>query len=49
MTQWRDFKSVYLQYFPSHRLPARSAFITAGLVAGALMEIECCDYVLRAC
>jgi len=42
MSQWRAFNGVYLQYFKPDKLPARSAFGTAGLVAGALMEIEVC-------
>jgi len=32
---------VYLTYFQADRLPARSAFGTAGLALGARVEIEC--------
>ena len=45
MTQWREFNAVYLTYFASDRLPARSAFGTSGLVGGALTEVECCAYM----
>ena len=44
MNRWREFNAVYLDYFDPARLPARSAFGTSGLVAGALMEIECCAF-----
>ena len=45
MNDWRAFNQVYLDYFDPERLPARSAFGTSGLAAGALMEVECCAYV----
>ena len=41
MTQWAAFNKVYVSYFESGRLPARSAFGTNGLVGGALVELEC--------
>ena len=45
MDQWRDFNAVYLEYFPTDRLPARSAFGAARLVGGALTEVECLAYM----
>jgi reactive intermediate/imine deaminase len=46
MNQWREFNRVYLDYFASDRLPARSAFGCAGLVGGALVEVECWAYAV---
>lgn len=48
MTRWKEFNAVYLSYFDPERLPARSAFGTSALVAGALMEITCCARVSTA-
>ncbi|MGP2493036.1 Rid family hydrolase [Mesorhizobium sp. PUT5] len=42
MSKWADFNRVYLEYFDPDRLPARSAFGTAGLALGAQVELECC-------
>jgi 2-iminobutanoate/2-iminopropanoate deaminase len=47
MTQWQVFNRVYLTFFDPARLPARSAFGAAGLVAGALVEVECIAYAPR--
>ncbi|MFC3052571.1 RidA family protein [Kordiimonas pumila] len=44
MTRWKEFNAVYLEFFDAEKLPARSAFGASGLVAGALLEIECCAY-----
>lgn len=41
MADWSAFNRVYLEYFESGRLPARSAFAAAGLALGARVEIEC--------
>jgi len=41
MARWEEFNAVYLTYFASDRLPARSAFGTSGLALGAHMEVEC--------
>jgi len=38
--EWQAMNKVYITYFPNH-LPARSAFGTSGLAAGARLEIEC--------
>ncbi|NML08451.1 RidA family protein [Sphingomonas sp. G-3-2-10] len=45
MDQWREFNTVYLEYFAPVRLPARSAFGAAKLVGGALTEVECLAYM----
>lgn len=44
MSKWQDFNKVYVTYFDSQRLPARSAMGVNGLVGGALMEVECWAY-----
>ena len=45
MKNWPAFNKVYVCYFPSGKLPARSAFGVNGLaLPGALMEIECQAY-----
>lgn len=40
ISEWQDFNSVYVQYFPNEK-PARSAFGTSGLALGARVEMEC--------
>lgn len=40
ISEWADFNSVYVQYFPNDK-PARSAFGTSGLALGARVEMEC--------
>lgn len=40
MGDWRAFNEVYVSYFESGRLPARSAFGATGLALGARVEIE---------
>src|SRR3954454_8288830 len=40
MKLWPDFNKVYVTYFPSGKLPARSAFGTSGLALGGLIELE---------
>lgn len=40
ISQWGDFNTVYVQYFPGHK-PARSAFGAEGLALGAAVEVEC--------
>jgi 2-iminobutanoate/2-iminopropanoate deaminase len=44
MKLWPDFNTVYVTYFPSGKLPARSAFGTSGLALGGLIELECQAY-----
>lgn len=41
MAQWADFNRIYVGYFESGRLPARSAFGAKDLAMGALVEVEC--------
>lgn len=45
MSQWAAFNKVYVGYFDPGRLPARSAFGTAGLALGGQVEIECMAYM----
>ena len=47
MAKWPDFNKVYLRYFKSDRLPARSAFGANGLALGAEVEVECRAYMPR--
>ena len=44
MKLWPAFNSVYVNYFPEGKRPARSAFGTNGLALGALVELECQAY-----
>ena len=45
MKNWPAFNKAYVGYFPSGKLPARSAIgVTALALPGALMEIECQAY-----
>jgi reactive intermediate/imine deaminase len=44
MKNWPAFNKVYVPYFPTGKLPARSAFGANGLALGALLEIECQAY-----
>lgn len=48
MSKWGGFNKVYLTYFDSGRLPARSAFGANGLALGAQVEVECMAYIKRA-
>jgi 2-iminobutanoate/2-iminopropanoate deaminase len=41
MADWQKFNKVYVSYFRTGKLPARSAFGVNGLAFGALVEIEC--------
>jgi len=41
MANWPTFNRIYLEYFDSDRLPARSAFGANGLALGARLELEC--------
>jgi reactive intermediate/imine deaminase len=41
---WPAFNKVYVPYFPTGKLPARSAFGANGLAHGALLEVECQAY-----
>lgn len=41
IAEWGAFNAVYLGYFDPARLPARSAFATAGLALGARVEMAC--------
>lgn len=45
MAEWGAFNRVYLEFFDSERLPARSAFAASGLALGARVEIECKAWV----
>jgi reactive intermediate/imine deaminase len=45
MAEWPAFNKIYLEYFKSERLPARSAFGAAGLALGAAVEMECWAHV----
>ena len=47
ISQWPDFNKVYVQYFPSSNLPARSAFGVDGLPMGAMVEVECMAHKRR--
>lgn len=44
MRNWAAFNEVYMTYFNSNRLPARSAFGVSGLAQGAPLEVECIAY-----
>lgn len=44
MSKWQAFNDIYLEYFDSAVLPARSAFGTPELALGAEAEIECIAY-----
>ena len=44
MKDWPAFNKVYVPYFPTGKMPARSAFGANGLALGALLEIECQAY-----
>ena len=41
MDDWTAFNAVYVRYFRTNRLPARSAFAAKGLALGARVEMEC--------
>ena len=48
MKTWPAFNKAYVGYFPSGKLPARSALgVSALALPGALMEIECQAYAGR--
>ncbi len=47
MNDWAAFNAVYVRYFPSGRMPARSAFGANGLALDARLEIECQAYAGR--
>jgi 2-iminobutanoate/2-iminopropanoate deaminase len=38
---WPTFNTVYVGYFKPDRMPARSAFATAGLAYNGKVEVEC--------
>jgi len=44
MADWAAFNAIYVGYFQSGRLPARSALGADGLALGALVEVECMAY-----
>jgi 2-iminobutanoate/2-iminopropanoate deaminase len=44
MKNWPAFNTVYVPYFPSGTLPARSALGVNGLALNALLELECQAY-----
>jgi reactive intermediate/imine deaminase len=41
MSEWATMNEIYVTYFKSDRLPARSALGVNGLARGARVEIEC--------
>ena len=41
MGEWDRMNAVYVTYFRTDRLPARSAFGASGLARGARIELEC--------
>lgn len=44
MSEWGAFNKIYVPYFPTDRMPTRSAFGTNGLALGARVEMECWAY-----
>ena len=44
MSKWSTFNAIYVPYFPTSQLPARSAIGANGLAGGALIELECWAY-----
>ncbi len=44
MNDWPAFNKVYVGYFKSGQLPARSAFAASGLALGGRIELECWAY-----
>jgi 2-iminobutanoate/2-iminopropanoate deaminase len=44
MAEWEAFNKIYVTYFKSDRLPARSAFGASGLARNARVELECLAY-----
>ena len=44
MSKWSAFNAIYVPYFPTGQLPARSAVGANGLAGGALIELECWAY-----
>jgi 2-iminobutanoate/2-iminopropanoate deaminase len=47
MSHWEEFNRIYVTYFKSERLPARSAIGANGLARGAMLELECAAYSPR--
>jgi 2-iminobutanoate/2-iminopropanoate deaminase len=45
MSRWAEFNEIYISYFNSGRLPARSAFGASALALGAAVEMECCAWM----
>jgi reactive intermediate/imine deaminase len=45
MLRWAEFNEIYVSYFDSDRLPARSAFGVSALALGAAVEMECCAWM----
>ncbi len=41
IAEWPAFNTIYKEYFPAGRYPARSAFAASGLALGARVEVEC--------
>ena len=44
MRRWAEFNGVYVTYFHSERMPARSAFGANGLALGSEVAAECVAY-----
>jgi reactive intermediate/imine deaminase len=44
IARWAEFNKLYVTYFKSERMPARSAFGANGLALGAQVEMECWAY-----
>jgi 2-iminobutanoate/2-iminopropanoate deaminase len=45
IARWAQFNEIYLEYFDAARLPAGTAFATAGLAFDAHVEVECWAYL----
>ncbi|HWE07125.1 MAG TPA: RidA family protein [Rhizomicrobium sp.] len=45
MSRWAEFNEIYVSYFESDRLPARSAFAVSALALGAAVEMECAAWM----
>lgn len=47
LSKWQAFNAIYVEYFDSTRLPARSAFGATELALGAEVEIDCVASAVR--
>jgi reactive intermediate/imine deaminase len=44
MSHWDEFNKIYVTYFKTERLPARTAIGANGLARGAMIELDCAAY-----